>query len=236
MLTLGLVIFALVTADVLAHGLLWQMDRDLAQYFAAHRVPRWAYIFGAPTIMGSGEFVGLFAVGLGTLLALRKRWHVLKIWVLGFAGAVVFTPGLKWVFHLTRPQGTSFFHLGGGYTYPSGHTFGTMTLFGLGTLVIWYTPAARRWWSGAVGLTLFLTLLVAWGLVYVGAHYVADTIAAGALCTAWLGFCWRAGEGWRPRSVVVEPRADCTGGQLALPREPVVVKDPPAAVSQSSPK
>ena len=222
MLTLGLILFVLVTADVLAHGLLWQLDRDLAQSLKVHRVALWAYIFGAPTILGSGGFVTLMAVGIALLLALRKRWHLLKIWILGFAGAAVITPALKWVFHLPRPNETSFFHLGGGYTYPSGHTFGSMTLLGLLTILLWYQPAARRWWPWVAALAVLLCLLVAWGLVYVGAHYVADILAAASLCTAWLGFCWRMGEQWRPRSAPVPPLSKDAGGSPALKKKPAV--------------
>jgi undecaprenyl-diphosphatase len=190
MMAAGMAGFWLVSADVLAHGLLARLDGVIGQYFFDHRNQWLIWLSAPPTRLGDFDLVFPLALGGGTLLALRKRWRDLLVWGLAFLGAALIPSVLKEVFRIPRPTALSAFSLAhGGFTYPSGHTFGAMTLLGVTTMVLWRWPAVRRWRRVLLTCAIVAVLAVAWGLVYTVAHWLTDVLAALALCTAWLGFC-----------------------------------------------
>lgn len=187
----GLLVFALISADVVCHGYLRRFDLTVANYFKAHRTVPLIWCFSAAPALGELWFIASIVLGVTIIQIMRKNWRNLFLFLLAIVGAgIVITP-IKALFAIPRPKETSYYFLSEGFSYPSGHTFGSMTLLGISVILLWshVVMQKKRGWM----LTLFIltVLAVAWGLVYTGTHYVTDVLAALGLCTAWLGFCLR---------------------------------------------
>lgn len=194
LLALSLALFAALSADVLAHGLLWHFDRWLA---AANYRQGWnkiaLWIGAALTQFGSLNWVAFVAISGSLLLLVRKRYRECLLWLVAFLGAAFITPVVKDLFHLPRPYATSYFSMEvRGYTFPSGHTFGATTLFGISAYMLGRT--VPRWRHSLVFAAAAGSCVVAASLVFVGVHYLSDVLAAQALCLVWLITCIHAGE------------------------------------------
>lgn len=150
----------------------------------------------AVSFLAGGWVTG--AVSLACLAAcrfLRYRADVLRL-LLAVAGGQVVIYALKVLFHRARPE-AAFASLG--YSFPSGHAFTAVALYGM--LAFWLLRAAPRhrvWiWIGAV----FLILLIGFSRVYLGVHYTTDVAAGYASGLFWLWLCWQAGRRKRANGV-----------------------------------
>lgn len=207
----GLLVFALISADVACHGYLREFDLTVAHLFKTHRSVPLIWCFSAAPALGEVWILAPIVLGVTIIQIMRKNWRNLFLFLLAMVVAgVVITP-IKILFAIPRPKETSYYYLHEGFSYPSGHTFGSMTLLGISVILLWSHVVMQKYrgWM----LTLFITtvLAVAWGLVYTGTHWVTDVLAALGLCTAWLGFCLRLSlphDKTTTEQAGTEPRSD----------------------------
>jgi undecaprenyl-diphosphatase len=75
-------------------------------------------------------------------------------------------------------------------TYPSGHSFGAVVLFGLLVYLIAAKTSSRFWKWVVVALGLLITLYIGFSRMFVGDHYTTDILAGYALGIAWAGFAY----------------------------------------------
>lgn len=126
--------------------------------------------------------------GMGAVTAmgllLRREWLLAAAWVVGVAGAGLSVRWIKQQLERERPEIR--WVLEQGYSFPSGHSAGTVVCYGLLTWVLltMYRIPHARWWVGLVGA---LVLGVGLSRVLLGAHYVSDVLAGWLLGLAWLG-------------------------------------------------
>lgn len=177
LLALSAIIFWALAEDVwFRQGFAW--DAPIAMAIYRLRQP---WLDGA---MGMITWTGGPGALLGTLATAiwlwRRRRLERALLILGsYATAVAFTLALKQVFQRPRPVLFPPLVAANGYSFPSGHTFAALILYGL--------LAAYLWQDGRRAPAL---LLMAWGpliglsRVYLGVHYPSDVLAsltAGAL-------------------------------------------------------
>lgn len=76
----------------------------------------------------------------------------------------------------------------GGYSFPSGHTFGT-TVFVL-TVVVLLWPLLRRHWQRwlVALLAAIIILTIMYSRVYLRVHYASDVMAGLLLAAGWFMF------------------------------------------------
>ena len=159
------------------------IDRDAMQYAHAHQTPIMRAIMNFFTWLG-----GTFVVVTLTTVTVLGFWltgrfkpdgAVILAAVLGGLGLM---EGMKHLF--PRPRAYHIYdHLGS--SFPSGHVFFALTVYGL--IAHWTThdgPQRRRLlaWS----LAVITALLVGGSRVYVGAHYPTDVIAGLMMGIPWL--------------------------------------------------
>jgi len=191
-LTLAAVVAAAALAVfvVLAHevhaGETLRWDAATFHYFQARQqVPAHA-LMTAVSFLASGWAIG--GISIGCMLAfwfspeLRSRAVSLFLAAAGGQGGVY---ALKAFFHRARPE-AAFASLG--YSFPSGHAFAAVTIYGM--LAYWLTgetSSGRCWalWGGAVALIL----LIGFSRVYLGVHYASDVAAGFASGVPWLWGC-----------------------------------------------
>jgi undecaprenyl-diphosphatase len=124
----------------------------------------------------------------------RRLWPEGVALLVAAAGGVGLMIALKALFHRPRPA-EIFSHLG--YSFPSGHSFFALTIYGmLAYRLSRYAPPRHRPLIWAVAAAL--VLLVGFSRVFLGVHYPSDVTAGFLVALPWLWGCL-ALPGWLGR-------------------------------------
>ncbi|MBV9866203.1 MAG: phosphatase PAP2 family protein [Abitibacteriaceae bacterium] len=178
-------IFVLVAHEV-AEGATRQFDAAAIHYFQAyHYSPMHAVMTDVSWMAGKYGMPLTVTLCLVGLSLTHRFWPdgvaLLFASVAGLALIVL----LKALFHRPRPLEV-FANLG--YSFPSGHSFFSLTIYGM--MAYWLTRDAPRnrqlvIWS----LAVFAILLVGFSRVFVTEHFPSDVIAGYAVGIPWLWGC-----------------------------------------------
>jgi undecaprenyl-diphosphatase len=191
---------ALTLAAAMFFGLVWLFTNiavgwtsrdDLYQFDqAVHAglagvLSDWAVqFFRLATHLGDGLTVALVAAGVAAfLLYHRDGWRAAALGVVVGLGQGVLV-GLKWAFARARPGGNLV--EAGFYSFPSGHAFSSMVLYGFIIVLVW--RYVRRE-AVRVAATILLVLVIATvGLsrVALSVHWASDVMGGFTLGLAWL--------------------------------------------------
>jgi undecaprenyl-diphosphatase len=142
------------------------------------------------TDLGSPVGVALLVVAMA-IWCWRQRERVLAIGVVTIcAGEALLDLVLKTVIHRNRPEfGAPFLH-GHSFSFPSGHAFGSIVVYGLLAylLIVFFRPARN---TRALIYAVVAPLVLAIGIsrIYLGVHYPSDVIGGFAAGIAWLSIC-----------------------------------------------
>lgn len=144
------------------------------------------------TSLGGISVLGLFAVAvIGFLLIQRKRLSALVL-VLGLAGGVALSEGLKGVFERQRPPAQFQAVETLNASFPSGHALLSAVFYlSVGVMLARVLPSRRlKGWVMAMAITV--AVLVGLSRVYLGAHWATDVLAGWSLGAAWAMALWLA--------------------------------------------
>jgi len=130
----------------------------------------------------------MLCVSLACLLVFwrkpARRWDASNL-LLAAAGGQGVVYGLKALFHRARPEAV-FASLG--YSFPSGHAFAAVALYGM--LAYWLARGQERPRAvGVWGAGILLILLIGFSRIYLGVHYASDVAAGFAAGLPWLWGC-----------------------------------------------
>lgn len=141
----------------------------------------------AVTWLGSDGVLWTVTGAAAVLLALRKRWRLALYLLVAGAGALIMDPVLKSLVGRARPVVAHPVAHGGGNSFPSGHSLGSIVCYGAVLLV--FLPAVRRggWRRAFVAVIAVLIALIGISRVLLGVHYLSDVLGAWALGITWLG-------------------------------------------------
>lgn len=155
----------------------------------ALRAPAWALsAFGLLTHLGDT----LTLTGLCTLVALALvaggARGLAFGWVVAVAGNGALNQGLKEVFARVRPLDAQGAVLEQGFSFPSGHSSGSVVAYGmLAYLALRLLPA--RWHLPALAVAVALAFTVGASRVFLRVHFASDVLAGFASGAAWLALC-----------------------------------------------
>jgi membrane-associated phospholipid phosphatase len=148
-------------------------------------------VMKAFTTAGSGLSVTMIAllIVLGLLAIGYRRELIFFAGVI--AGSSLLNLLLKQIFHRARPD----IHrivAAAGYSFPSGHSMGAFTLYGLSVYFLWkHLP--RAWMRVIVAaIGSIMILMIGISRIYLGVHYPSDVIGGYLISGAWLA----ASIGW----------------------------------------
>jgi undecaprenyl-diphosphatase len=114
------------------------------------------------------------------------------VWTVGLLAADPVTPFFKNQFGRVRPPFADI----DGFSFPSGHAFGSAVAYGMLALVVLHVFHNQRWrWLIAGALWMWIGL-VAISRPLLGVHYPSDVLAGMSLGLGW-GFFWAALAEWR---------------------------------------
>jgi len=136
------------------------------------------------TNAGSVPFTTGLVVLVAVILLLRRRWwRMLEVVFASAAGGLVVL-ALKGLFQRARPlERLVDAH---GYSFPSGHAFGSMVFFGILIRLAWISTMPVFGRISATLLCMLAILLIGISRVYLGVHWLTDVAGGYAAGFTWL--------------------------------------------------
>lgn len=168
-------------------------DTRLAQVLSQGLSPQVLRAVGVATHLGDPIVLTALVVGVGVALLWRgHRWLALG-WIVACGGNGVLNPLLKRVFARVRPVHDHGFAVADGFSFPSGHTSGSLVVYGmLAYLGVRLLPP--RWHLPGVLLAAALAFSMGASRVLLQVHWASDVAAGFAWGLAWLAVCITAIE------------------------------------------
>ena len=135
-----------------------------------------------------GSAIGLLIFTLLAAGSLYRRGHRLEagILVLALLVGLVLDALLKEVSRRPRPELLPHLVAAGGYAFPSGHSMGTVSVYGTLVLIVWHL--SRRRWLRAAAAAASAAIVLAVGLsrVYLGVHWPTDVLGGYLAGLIWV--------------------------------------------------
>jgi undecaprenyl-diphosphatase len=185
---IGTGVFAALAGQLHAQEELGQADLALTGALRAS-VPPWALqVFAALTHLGDTATLTGLCIGMAiALVALGRRGLALG-WVAAIAGNGLLNQTLKQIFARVRPLAPDGIVLEQGFSFPSGHSSGSVVAYGmLAYVALRLLPA--RWHLPALAAAVALAFTVGASRMFLGVHFASDVIAGFASGAAWLAVC-----------------------------------------------
>jgi undecaprenyl-diphosphatase len=175
-------------------------DEPILRWFHTLATPaRDQWVVALTNSGGPSSMIIAEAVAVAALLFCRK-WREAEFLAVSGGGAALLNVCAKLVFSRQRPQLWETIVTESSFSFPSGHSIGSMSFALALSLLAWPT----RWrWPVAIGAMSFA---VAIGLtrLYLGVHYPSDVAAGWCAAFAWVGGIY-AMQRWRSRSAAASP-------------------------------
>jgi undecaprenyl-diphosphatase len=148
--------------------------------------PALVSVVKAVTWLGSDGVLWTIIGVSAVFLAFRRRWRLVAYLLVTGAGALVMDPLGKDLVGRLRPVVAHPIAHGGGNSFPSGHSLGSIVCYGAVFLV--FLPAARgRWRTALRAVIVTLVALIGISRILLGVHYLSDVLGGWTLGITWLG-------------------------------------------------
>ena len=188
---LGIFAFAILWRLVVGNGEdVVTFDTTILKWAFAHQAPGLTQIaiglawFGNPIVIVT---VGVISTIAGFVW--RKIRGAAWTFPVAIIGSGIIIEGIKLSVHRLRPE--LFKHLlkETGYSFPSGHSFISVVIYGLVAYFLMHLTNRKSVRTIIVTWAVVLIVLVSLSRVYVGVHYPTDVLAGWATGIPWLITC-----------------------------------------------
>ena len=196
----GVGAFAALAAQLAAGGMPGWSDQAFTEVLRAAAPAPALQIFAALTHLGDTSTLAALCIAIALVLIAFGRRGFAFGWVVAVAGNGLLIKALKQVFGRVRPLNTEGFVLEHGFSFPSGHSSGSVVAYGmLAYLALRLLPI--RWHLPSLLATVALAVTIGTSRLFLGVHFASDVIAGFASGTAWLALCITSIEyiRWRDR-------------------------------------
>lgn len=180
--------FVLLALQIGRDGALARFDAALAQTLA-HSLPAAAAAFFARlTHAGDTLTLTLLTMAIAVLLLWHRQRALALLWVFAISGNGILNVSLKALFARARPIFDPALAQAAGWSFPSGHSSGTLVLCGM-LAFLGQRLLAPQWRLPVVLLAVTLAWSVGVSRVLLRVHYFSDVLAGFCSGFAWLMFC-----------------------------------------------
>jgi membrane-associated phospholipid phosphatase len=157
--------------------------------------------FRVVSVLGSLEALALVGVLVAVALLVQRNWLTLAAWSVVVLGGEVLNLLLKDLFARPRPSFEHPLVVDTSYSFPSGQAMESVVVYGM--LAYFVLLTSRAWGKRAVAVcgAAMIVLLIGFGRVYLGAHYVSDVVGGFAAGGAWLSAVIAVWEAMRRRNM-----------------------------------
>jgi len=183
-------IFSTITEDIIHHDPLTRFDLVLASWMHAHESPTAYQIFHYVSLIGSPLVIGVLAVIVAIVLAVRREWIILSGWLAAFYGGSLLGRILEALVRRPRSQGAEALLGGAAFSLPTGHALGSLIGYGLlAYLLVSFVVKRRALETAVVVAAATLVLAIGFSRLYLGVLYFSDIILMYAAGGVWLAVC-----------------------------------------------
>lgn len=151
--------------------------------------PPWTQIMINVTNVGGVYLPVIIVIMTAVYFIHQKDWWNFFAFFLAVGGGKVVQELLKVFFH--RPRPNSHLVMANGYSFPSGHSFAAMTIYGFLSYWVWKRSEAKALRFCILLISIVLILFVGMSRVYLGVHWLTDVLGAYLVGFAWLVFSVR---------------------------------------------
>lgn len=203
---LAVAAFIAIAHSLAAGGAMERFDTLVRAAAADHRTPEQVLLFSRLTHLGDTATL----LGLGAFVAVllwRRHGSLAGAWLLAVCGNSLLNPSLKGFFERVRPVHDASIVSASGFSFPSGHSSGSLVAYGMLVYVALRTLPPR--WRVRAGMPALLlaglaVLVTGASRVVLQVHYPSDVLAGWASGSAWLTACicvaeWARRRGQRER-------------------------------------
>ena len=151
-----------------------------------------ARLFGWLTHLGDTATITSLCVAVALLLLSRGRRLLALGWTLAIAGNALLNVTLKSLFARARPLHEGAPSLEQGFSFPSGHSSGSVVAYGmLAYVLIRQLPPAQaaRWGLPLVLAATALAFTIGCSRIFIQVHFATDVLAGFASGLSWLAVC-----------------------------------------------
>ena len=197
----GLALFGLLADAVTDQAEITRVDLSFDNSLHAHASQLGVTIakvisdIGGPTAMAALMVVGAI------FLLVRREKMLLYGWLVAFIGGGALDWALKTIFRRDRPSFPNPFVHVLGYSFPSGHSMGSLIGYGMLAYMVAHFVRRRRINLWVAVCAAVLVLAIGFSRLYLGAHYLSDVLAGFAAGLVWLAANIIALEASAPRPV-----------------------------------
>ncbi|MEV6963846.1 phosphatase PAP2 family protein [Hamadaea sp. NPDC051192] len=164
------------------------IDRPTVAWLADHRTPTLTTVEIAITTLGDAKvlvpLVSLAAIAVAWRL---RSWYPIVLTLVGLGGVHLLTNAIKVLVARPRPSPPDQAVTVVGYSFPSGHTTGSLVGFCLLAWLLCLLTKRASIRVAAWAVAIIAAVLVGLSRVYLGVHYPSDVIGGWLLALAWLG-------------------------------------------------
>lgn len=183
--------FLQIADEIGADEDLGQFDAALSRAIARHASEEQLRTFAVLTHLGDRAFLTALVVVVAVLLLWRRKLFTAAAWAIACALGGLLNVALKAVFERSRPEYLHEFATAHGWSFPSGHSSGSMIVYGLlGYLAVLHTPKSFHIPTAVVAMTL--VVCVGLSRVILQVHYFSDVLGGYAVGASWVA-AWIAG-------------------------------------------
>jgi len=193
-LTMGIILFVLalfsfgeIIEDLIDKETLFYLDYRIHGFVEGIISPEITRFMVDMTNLG-GLYITVTTAGVMALCLLYKRywWKLFALFLVTGGGEAILII-LKMLFHRPRPMPQLV--ATHGYSFPSGHAFSAMTIYGFLIYLTWKMGGSTLLRIIIVSVFTLLIFLIGLSRIYLNVHYLTDILGGYAAGFAWLVFC-----------------------------------------------
>jgi undecaprenyl-diphosphatase len=181
-------VFATLAEAVEAGKVLGRIDGILSAAVGQSTPERVRQVFAWLTHLGDPATLAMVGIVVAGVLLAAGEYPLAAGWIVALAGNAALNPVLKNVFERARPVHDQAITVVSGWSFPSGHSSGSVVAYGMLAYVIIRT-AARPWHLPAMLAAATIAFVTGCSRVFLQVHYATDVVAGFASGTAWLAIC-----------------------------------------------
>jgi len=182
----SLLLFILITLDVIFHGLLTDIDGLIFPNILLFHTELLNTIFLYITTLGNILYIIGFSIIIVILLWLKKDYISIKFFISSMIGISVLIGGLKEIIGRLRPQDYVADMFQQGNSFPSAHASLSMALALALFFIIYPKLISKISRNIIILLLLIFTISISMSRIYFGVHYFSDVVGGLMLSIFWI--------------------------------------------------
>lgn len=181
-------LFATLVDELADRVALGRVDDAFTAALLSHVPLETIRLFAVVTRLGDPAWLAVLVVAVAIALVAARRFALALGWLAATAGNGLLNLALKEIFARARPLHADGLVQAGGYSFPSGHSSGSLVVYGmLAYVALQVLPP--RWHAAVLTLAVALAFTIGSSRAFLRVHHASDVLAGFATGSLWLAAC-----------------------------------------------